>query len=157
MGRSAVERDRERIRPMHAPKVLRFRQRERRMRASYEHPDLGDDPQFDRFEAADKDLARKCEEFLARHYLIHHFCVDISTARGYMKVYIPELMGTTNGWIIHVNRITCHNDFEKIMHRACGEILERYKIPRAGFMEWELAAALARLPAAGVQNAPVPE
>lgn len=123
----------------------------------YHHPDMGDDPLFDWYANADKHWTAKVQRFLVTHYPLHHFCADINCRQGYIKVYIPELMGAINGYVLHVGQLVNDLDFRKKMHEACGEILERYRIPRARFSEAEFKEALDRGPIVGINRAPVPE
>ena len=123
----------------------------------YSHPDLGDDPLYDWFENADKHWTAKVQRFIVTHYPLHHFCADINCRHGYIKVYIPELMGTVNGYVLHIRDLKGDEDFSKKMHGACGEILERYRIPRARFSEAAFKEAMDRGPIFGLQRAPVPE
>tara|TARA_R110000868_G_C10962416_1_gene768662 strand:+ start:605 stop:1012 length:408 start_codon:yes stop_codon:yes gene_type:complete len=125
-------------------------------KAHYYHPDRGDDPRKDVYEKADRAWMAKVQRFLVTNYALHHFCADIDSRQGYIKLYIPELMGAVNGYILHLSTLFYEADFNKRLHGACGEILERYQIPRARFDEADFAAALKRAPL-NLQNAPVPE
>lgn len=128
-----------------------------RMRAVYAHPDQGDEPQHDPFALADQAMVRKCGSFLLEHYAGHPFRVDVSHQRGYIKVYLPEVMGSVNGFIIHMHMIKNHVDFIRWMNTACGEILERYRLPRHRFNRDDWRAAIAKAPIIGLQKAAVPE
>lgn len=124
--------------------------------AIYWHPDRGDDPQVDHFEMADRAWMAKVQRFLVAHYAHHHFCADIDIRQGVIKVYIPELMGAVNGYVLKPAEMVSVHDFDREMHRACGEILERYRIPRSRFSRDDFMAALTRAPIIGLDKAPVP-
>lgn len=128
-----------------------------RMKGHYIHPDLGDDPLPDSFALADQAMVKKIGAFLLEHYAGHPFRADVSHERGYIKVYLPEVMGSVNGFVIHISAVKNHVDFIRWMNRACGEILERYKLPRHRFNRDDWRAAIAKAPIIGLQKAAVPE
>ena len=127
-------------------------------RAIYDHPDQGDNPQYDWYRAADAAWTKKVQRFLVENYGEHHFCADIDSRQGVIKLYIPELMGAINGFILHMYRMKNESDFDRELHRGCGQTLERFNIPRAGFSRADFFTALTKRPLGGqgLNNSIVP-
>lgn len=129
------------------------------MKLGYAHPDQGDDPKADPFRRADMAMARKIGGWLLTgEFKNHPFRAEVNHRQGIVKVYIAELMGPLNCYVLHIQAMKSENAFNSLMTQACGEILERYRIPRARYSGEDYIAALARAPIAGViKDAPVPE
>lgn len=128
-----------------------------RMRTGYYHPDLGDDPLPDQFRSADAALAKKMGEFLLEHFPGHPLRAEVDHRQGIASIWITELMGGVNRYILHIDRMKNYNDFLREMNEACGQILERYRLPRHRFSRDEWRAAIAKAPIIGLSKAPVPE
>lgn len=125
------------------------------LRLAYEHPDLGDDPREDALKAADLRMARNIGGLLETTYPGHPWFVEVSHAQGVVMISLPALMGQ-NRYVVKLHELKSDPGMKAIV-RGCGEILERYRLPRAGFSPTEFQAALRRHPIYRNRNAPVPE
>jgi hypothetical protein len=123
---------------------------------NYEHPDLGDDPRPDPHAYADIALARKIGETLQYHYGGHPWYVEVEHIHGIAKVSIPSLMGWTSYFVIHLDRLASDPGM-KIVVKAGGEILERYRIPRSGFDFFAFADACKKVDYISWRKSAVPE
>ncbi len=135
----------------------------------YVHPDLGDDPQFDPFEGPDKALGQKMQEFLLRQYPQYALRID-GEIKGHIirgmvdhrnkvaSVGIPLLMGQINQYVLHIDRLSVHSLFVSDMTTACGELLERYKLPRikTSLSMDDFSEAVDKAPRIGLDNSKVP-
>lgn len=124
-------------------------------RMAHQHPDMGDDPLEDLFKAADMSLVRQIGDILYSEYM-QPWKVEVSHRQGIVKIGIPELMGEDQWYVIKIRELETDPSF-RLVRRAAGEVLERYRIPRMGkFSEFEFMEALKRHPL-GYRGAPVPE
>jgi len=111
----------------------------------YQHPDLNDDPQPDPFVAADFALTRRIAEVIERHYFGQPFSVKVSHEQGVVMIQIAPLMGSTNWWCVHIADLNTDPTMKAIV-RACGDILERYNIPRCAYDREAFIAAAESVP-----------
>ena len=73
-------------------------------------------------------LVKRIGEVLDFHYPGHPWAVEVNKRGGYAKITIPDLLGPNWGMVLHLDRdIT-----DAMIVRCGGEILERFKLPRAG-------------------------
>jgi hypothetical protein len=114
-------------------------------RFGYQHPDLHDDPRPDPHVAADYALTRRIAEVIERHYFGQPFSVKVSHAQGVVLIQIPQLMGATNYFVVHIADLATDPQMKAII-RGCGDILERYNIPRCGYDREAFVAALKSIP-----------
>jgi hypothetical protein len=104
-----------------------FKQRDVR----YERPgEAGID--HDPHAIADMALAKKVGDALQRHYPDHPWMVEVNHAQGVIMISLPIVMAQNKKFVIHVSSLLADPGLRSVM-RAGGEILERYKVPRAGF------------------------
>lgn len=114
-------------------------------RLGYEHPDQNDEPRPDPFASADLDLTKKIAAIIDFHYLGQPFLVKVSHEQGVVQIQIPALMGATNWFVIPIRYLKSDPGMKHIV-RGCGDILERYNIPRAHFDRDHYVAALTAIP-----------
>jgi hypothetical protein len=114
-------------------------------RLGYAHPDQNDDPLPDPFMAADFGLTHKIAEVIERHYFGQPFSVKVSHEQGIVQIQIAQLMGAIDWWVVHINDLQCDPNMRCIV-RACGEILERFNIPRCAYDREAFIAANASIP-----------
>jgi hypothetical protein len=111
----------------------------------YSHPDQGDDPGPDPFVEADFLLTRQIAEVIERHYFGQPFQVVVSHRDGIVKINIPALMGSIHWYVVHIAQL--HSDPQmKSIVRGCGDILERFNIPRTAYDREEYIAAVQSVP-----------
>lgn len=113
--------------------------------ATYEHPDLGDDPEADPTLAADLALSVRIEALINLHYPGHPWMVRVSHREGAVYLNIPLLMGMTNKYFIPINEIYKDPNMG-VIKKFCGEILERYNMPRQKFDRDHFLEALESIP-----------
>ncbi|MGH6791254.1 MAG: hypothetical protein ACRECF_00740 [Methyloceanibacter sp.] len=113
----------------------------------YQHPDLGDDPRPDPYAKADAELRDWIGGLIQMHYPNHPWRVSVEHKQGMIMIQIPQLMGATNWYTIPMQRVAGHHDLKRKVINGCGDILERYQIPRAAFSPAEFLRALNAIPA----------
>jgi hypothetical protein len=94
---------------------------------------------------ADLALVRAVAAIVESHYGGHPWRIEASHAQGIVKIQLPVLMGPTNWYVIHISSLKGEDGRRKIV-RACGEILERYRIPRHSFSLDHFLAARNAIP-----------
>lgn len=114
-------------------------------RFGYSHPDGNDDPLPDPFIEADFFLTRRIGEIVERHYFGQPFSVKVSHEQGVVQIQIPILMGAENWWCVHIDDLANDPDMRCVV-KACGEILERYNIPRCAYDREAFMAARDSIP-----------
>lgn len=115
-------------------------------RLAYRHPDHGDDdPRPDPFIHADFHLTRQIAEVVEQHYFGHPFRVVVDHRQGIVKVQLPHLMPAICWYVVHISDLNSDPGFKQIV-RACGDILERYKLPRAAYDRQDFIAAVHSVP-----------
>lgn len=133
------------IRPKETTSAAHFR---------YEHPDLDDDPQEDRFLSEDLALSKRIAEFVDRHYPGHPWQIEVMSEYGVVTVRNP-LMGYVNAFVCHTADLR-HDPELRQLRSALGEIIERYGL-RNRYDRDEFVAALATVPYFLRKDAKVPE
>ena len=126
------------------------------VKVNYEHPDLGDDPRPDPHAYADIALAKRIGEVLQFHYPAHPWYVEVEHVHGIAKVSIPALMGWTAYFVIHLGSLSVDPSM-KIVVKAGGEILERYKLPRNKYDFFAFAEACRKVNYIDWRKSKVPE
>lgn len=111
----------------------------------YRHPDEGDSPQVDPFERADLDLAARCGAVIRFHYPGHHFQVVASHKEGLVRIRIPHLMRGKWWYCIKISDLKADPGLTQVK-KGCGELLERYKLPRSRYDHADWMAAVRRAP-----------
>lgn len=135
-------------------KVSAHTERGLRFDLNYQHPDQGDDPTEDLFKIADLALVKEVARVLFDHYWHPGWRVEASHKEGLVRFNIPALMGDDQWGVVRIRDLETDPAFKTVV-RVAGEILERYRIPRAGFNEADFNAAIARHPL-GYRGAAVP-
>lgn len=92
---------------------------------------------------ADMTLAKNCGDTLLKHYPNHLWAVNV--AKGIISVKNMSLSGTW-GFIIKTGEIFSATQLDKLLMRAGGEILERYKMTRTPLNGGRTADKLLALP-----------
>jgi len=113
-------------------------------RATYVHPDQGDDPRQDPNAQADVTLTYRIAGVLERHYPGHPWLVEANTKQGIATISIPLFMGQ-HKYILHVAAMATDPTLRSVA-RAGGEILERYRIPRQRFSPADFISARDAVP-----------
>lgn len=109
------------------------------LKARYDH----------QLERDEQDPAARADVFLAKHigerlnhwYPGHAWFVEVSHVSGIAKISIPLVMGPDRAFVLHIKAIHSDPSMSLVM-KAGGEILERYKMPRAGFDTADFMAAI---------------
>lgn len=136
-----------------------IRQREATSSASfkYESQDTDDNsPEGDAHLNSDLSLAKALAEMKEREYPGHPFEFEVNTAQGVVLVSIPALMGPVNRFVIHVTDLYGDPRLDRVK-KACGELLERYGISRAGYSRDDFAAAVSAKPVLFRRHENVPD
>lgn len=114
------------------------------VKGQYVHPDLEDDPSDDPYAQADVLLTSRIAAVIEKHYAGHPWMIEVSHAQRCAFISIPLFMGATK-WVLHIDKLSTDPGLRAVV-RACGEILERYKIPRQSFSPDHFMAALQGIP-----------
>jgi hypothetical protein len=96
--------------------------------------------------AAERALQKCVAEVVLRHYPGHAWAIDVPPGQGVVNISIPLFMGYINKWNIPVSMLKSDPGMRLVV-RACGEILERYKIPRGGFLPDRFVEVVEKIPA----------
>lgn len=141
-GQALARRD-----PFRAPVVIRQKVPTSSARFTYEHPDLDDDPQEDPFVMRDTSLAGRIAEEIERVYpwptcLI--FDVRIETQQGLIQIRLKGLMAR-HSYNCHVAAVETDPKCAQVL-TGCGELLERYGLPRVRLDGDDIRAARAARP-----------
>jgi len=113
-----------------------------RTQTRYEAP--GEAGDADPYKAADLLLTKNIADIVQRHYANHPWMIEVSHAQGVVMISIPLFMGPRK-YVVHL--ATLKNDpMMASVLRGCGEILERYNIPRQKFSEGHFLTALSGIP-----------
>lgn len=99
----------------------------------------------DPFAAADMALTKKVAAIIQGHYPGHPWLVVCDHKQGIVKIKIPQFMGATNWGVIKIGNLKSDPGMTTVV-RICGEILERYQIPRVGFSRDDFLAARNLIP-----------
>lgn len=123
---------------------------------AYEHPDDDDDPFEDAHIGQDLALAKRVGEWKEREFPGHPFRFEVNSGQGIVTVSIPALMGEINCYVIHVTDLYADPSFRRL-REACGNLLERYGISRAGYSRDDFAAAVSAKPVLFRRHEKVPD
>lgn len=91
-----------------------------------------DHQKHDPLKAADMELLHKIAAVVDFHYLGQPFMIEVSHKQGVVKIQIPALMREYDWFVVPIRYLHSDPGFRHII-RGCGEILERFNIPRAKF------------------------
>ena len=116
----------------------------------HSHVDLqeGEDPAA---AAARLRLAEIVGEIAYAYYPNHPWKIEIkpptkSGQDGVIQIQLSPLMRPATWYTIPTDYCATHNDMRIRVMRACGEILERYQVPRQGFNGDQFRSAMEALP-----------
>lgn len=111
-------------------------------KAAYRADGQGDDGnEPDPYHAQNASLAKRMWEVLQLHYPGQPITTGANHAQGIAMLYFPIF--TRWPYIVKLNTLKADPGMKTIV-RAAGEILERYRVPRAGFTVSDLVTALER-------------
>jgi hypothetical protein len=112
-------------------------------RKSYRDPSSNDDPRQFSLARAEDSLASAASDIAQRHYPGHPWYIEADIKGGVVKLQLQPFMGPTNFYIIHLASTKNLFVFENLVKRFCGEILERYNVPRCKYdgEMWRAVAA----------------
>jgi hypothetical protein len=96
-------------------------------------------------EKADLALTKKIAAVIQSHYYGHAWAVQVKHEQGIVAINIPLFMG--NNYYTIPLRLLNSDPGLRLVIRACGEILERYNIPRCGWMPDRFVEAVNKIPA----------
>ena len=91
-------------------------------------------------------LTKAVAATMETHYPGHPWRVEVSHRQGIIKIQLPILMGATNWYVVHITSLGNWTIGQRKIMRACGEILERYRIPRHNFSLDHFLAARSAIP-----------
>ncbi len=114
------------------------------LREGYKHPDLADDPEHDPFKGADMALAKVMAVKADQHYPGFLWLCEADHRQGVAYVSIPGLTGQWK-YVIHIRELKSDPGLRSVL-RACGETLERFKLPRSGIGRSDFYAAMRTRP-----------
>jgi hypothetical protein len=104
-----------------------------------------DDPNFQ----AEAALAQHAYHFAVMRYPGHPWETECDIEQGILKISLPILSGATHKWVIPLRKYASNEStFKKAVWDLCGEMLERYRLPRSGFSETDFHAAMQAVPVA---------
>lgn len=118
----------------------------------YEHPDLGDEPRPDPGAEARIALAKRCGEIQSHFFPGHPFKIVVFPANktgehSIIGIQLKPFMGGNWYYRIPTTLISNANDLQRHVLLGCGEILERYRMPRQNFSPKHYVDALTAIPA----------
>jgi hypothetical protein len=94
--------------------------------------------------SADLMMTKRIAEVVQAHYPGHPWLVEVNHEQGIAMISLPLFMGV-NKYVIPLWVFKTDPMFRCVV-RACGEILERYRIPRQRFSLDHFEAALSEIP-----------
>jgi hypothetical protein len=145
------------VRARRGPIVIKQRAATSAASFKYDSNDRDDgSPEGDSFLNSDLSLASALAEMKEREYPGHPFEFEVNTAQGVVLISIPALMGPINRYVIHVRDLYGDPKLTRVK-RACGELLERYGIARAGYSRDDFAAAVTARPVLFQRHQDVPD
>ena len=123
------------------------------MKLGYEHPGLGDDPTPDKFAAAKMATAKWTGDLLNRVYPGHAWHVEVVIQRGargaeggIIKLRLNGIMPADRWYVCHLRDVISDPGGKRTVLKGAGELLERYNIPRTGFVLDDWRSALGAMP-----------
>lgn len=114
-------------------------------KVSYQREGLGDDVSFDDLAVRDLFVTNRIAEAIESWYPGHFWAVKVSHASGVVLISIPALMGMSNQYVIWLRDLKSDPGLKCVM-RACGEILERFKMPRSRLSFDDMQCAMEAIP-----------
>ena len=93
------------------------------------------------FKTADDALTHAAGVMCYTLFPDHPWKVWADHSQGCVFITIPALMGATNYGVIHISDLANEDVLRKCCSKVCGEILERYRLPRARFSRDEFLRA----------------
>lgn len=138
------------------PVIIKPRNADSAANFKYEHPDLDDDPQADPHLMQDLSLSKRIAAWKEKEYPGHPFEFEVDSGQGVVLISLPALMGPINRYVVHVIELYGDPSFRKL-RVACGELLERYGIGRAGYSRDDFAAAVSAKPVIFRRHEAVPD
>lgn len=143
--------------PRKMPVIMRQRESTSAASFKYESNDNDDnDPRADPHLNSDLSLAGSIGELIERKYPGHPFEVEVNSAQGVVLISLPALMGPVNRYVLHVKDLYGDPRLHRVK-TACGELLERYGIARAGYSRDDFAAAVSAKPVLFRRHQEVPD
>lgn len=110
--------------------------------ATYKADGAGDDGnEADPFHEANQALSRRMWEVIQLHYPGHPLTTGANHKQGVCMIYFPIF--TTWPYILKIANLKADPGMKRVV-KAAGEILERYRMPRAGFDLTHLVNAMNR-------------
>lgn len=112
-------------------------------RMGHQRPD--DPSRPDPYVAVDLALSKCIAEVIEQHYFGHPFKVIVRHEQGIVQIQIPQLMPKNRWFVIHISQLQ-NDPGMKAVVRACGDILERYNLPRSAYDREQFIAAVQSIP-----------
>ncbi len=112
---------------------------------TYEKPNLGDYAEDDPYMTADLTLTAGIAAVIEQHYPGHPWLIQVTHKQRIVKINLPLLMGSVNWYVIPIEKFKTDPGMKCVVE-GCGEILERYEIPRNAFSRDHYLAALHDIP-----------
>jgi hypothetical protein len=109
-------------------------------------PDRAARDQISPFKSADDALTHAIGVMVYSLFPGHPWMIYADHEQGVVVISIPALMGPTKKMVIPIKRLCNEAEARRNVSNICGEILERYRIPRAGFDQDEFLRALGDIP-----------
>lgn len=101
-----------------------------RFEPSNDNAAFGRNAANDNLIAAEKRFGEDVLAILEQHYPSHFWYVVTDFRQGIAHISIPILMGPTQKYVLHLDRISDPTRLANAVKDAGGEILERFRIPR---------------------------
>ena len=101
-------------------------------------------------------IAQEMMRVLLETYPGYGWSVRSDIEQGICTVLLPALMGSTFQYVIKREEVMTANDFDKMLKKAGGEILERFRLNRRGlFMPEYWDVKRSSLPGRFIKAVPV--
>ena len=134
-----------------------IRKRERSApKLAYHHPDMGDDPEQDPLAAANLELLQKIAPMIEFHYPGHPWKIETDIRQGILTIELPPLMTKPACGIVRLIELHTDPGFKTVM-RVCGQILERFRLPRNKYDHGDFHAACRKRDVIDARRGIVPE
>ena len=104
--------------------------RHRAMRLKVGNEAVSDDPATLALELR---LAKSLVDTVLAEYPGYVWGVEVNFAGKVATLKLPYLMQSSHCYCIHLDSVTSFPDMQKIMRKAGGELLERFRLDRAGY------------------------
>lgn len=131
---------------------MRYDRGHHQLETRYEAPGTGESRRQDRFASMDEALVKHIAPIVEELYPGHPWFISVEHQQGIIKINLPALM-KQNYFVIKIPEIQV-NPFElrRLVKKGCGEILERYNLPRLGYSHSDYLSALASRPLHRLRN-----